>query len=141
MSRRVSFKRVKSHFSYTFEEVAEVLGVCVGTVRRWAGDGLPYLSEQRPYLILGWALKDFLRKREGQRGRKLDLSEFYCVSCRAPRSPMGMMADYVPVSEKCARLEAICSQCGTVCNRLISTSQKAKFAEIFDFGTGSDEDA
>ena len=141
MSRRVRYKRIKSHFNYTFEEAAEVLGVCVGTVRRWARDGLPYLSEQRPYLILGWQLKEFLRDREGQRGRKLGPNEFYCVSCRAPRTPLGMMADYVPISEKRARLEALCSTCGTVCNRLISTGQKAEFAGIFDLGTSSDEDA
>ncbi len=141
MSRRVPYARLKSNFTYTFEEAAEALGVCIGTVRRWARDGLPHLSSQRPYLILGWALKEFLREREKSRGRKLGPGEVYCVTCKAPRQPMGMMADYVPINDRRARLEAICSECGGVCNRLVSANRKAELARIFDLGTSNDEDA
>lgn len=140
MPRRVPYARLKSNFSYTFEEASELLGVCIGTVRRWTRDGLSCLSSQRPYLILGWALKEFLREREGPRGRKLGPNEFYCFTCKAPRQPMGMMADYVPINDRRARLEAICSVCGGVCNRLVSAGRKAELAEIFDLGSSNDED-
>ncbi|MDQ3246746.1 MAG: helix-turn-helix domain-containing protein, partial [Pseudomonadota bacterium] len=57
--------RVKVNRSYTVEEAAEAVGATPQTVRIWIKSGLLALEGQRPVLILGWALKDFLA-RAGQ---------------------------------------------------------------------------
>lgn len=142
MAKRIPWLRIKSNFTYTFEEAAELLGVTVGTVRRWARvEGLPYLSAQRPYLILGWMLKDFLKEREGPRGRKLGPTEVLCLTCQALREPLGMMVDYIPITKKRGRIHALCPVCGGICNRLVSASGKKDLATIFDLQTSCQEDA
>ncbi len=133
MPRRVPYSRIKVNRSYTFEEAADVLSVTAGTVRRWGRlEGMPFLSDQRPFLILGWALKDFLKAREAPTGRKLKPGEFYCFTCKAPREPLGAMVDFIPITSTRARLQALCADCGGVCNRLVSQNLKAEYATIFD---------
>lgn len=44
---------VKLNRSYTFDELAALLDVHKNTVANWTKIGLPYLSERRPFLILG----------------------------------------------------------------------------------------
>lgn len=57
--RRANRRAIKLHYSYTSEEAAMMLGVSKGSVRRWLKDGLPHLTDQRPYLILGDDLREF----------------------------------------------------------------------------------
>jgi len=54
---------VKVHRSYTVDEASRLLGVAKGTVRRWMTAGLPFLTDQKPALILGADLAAFLKAR------------------------------------------------------------------------------
>lgn len=136
MPRRPPAHLLKSNRTYTFQEAAYVLGVSIETIRRWARrEGLPYLSAGRPYLIIGSELKKFLRGRGVARKRKLKPSEFYCVSCKEPREPLGMMADYIPITDTRGRLQALCPVCGGICNRLVSANNLPQLAEIFDLNS------
>ena len=73
MARRFSTARIKVHRSYEIEEAAETVDVAPQTIRAWIKQGLPALMEKRPYLILGWQLKAFLKAREAE--RKLPMAE------------------------------------------------------------------
>ena len=140
MPRRVPYKRIKSNRSYTFEEAADVLGVTIATVRRWARvEGMPYLSDRRPYLILGWALKSFLKGRDRPCELNLKPTEFNCLTCKSRREPLGMMVDYVAICEKRGLLKGLCPVCGGVCCRIVSARQKDQLAQIFDLQISSAE--
>lgn len=142
MPKRVPWRRVKSNRNYNFEEVAELLGVSVGTVRRWTRiEGMPFLNEQRPFLILGWQLKEFLKYREAKNGQKMNPTEFFCLTCKAPREPLGMMVDYIPITDNRARLAGLCPCCSGVCNRFVAARLKDKLTEIFDLQINCSEEA
>ena len=72
MAKRVSPRKIKIHNQYTYEQAADALGVSVQTVRLWRKSGLLVLVSQKPHLILGFALKDFLNKRSNKTARRLD---------------------------------------------------------------------
>jgi len=117
-SRKPSRHRIKIHRSYTVDEVARILGVAKGTVRRWMKCGLPALTDRKPALILGEDLVHFLAMRRAPR-QKCALIECYCVKCRAPRKPAGEMAEFVPLTPKTGNLRAICPACGRLMHKRI----------------------
>lgn len=112
MAKRYPAHRLKIHRNYTIEQAAELLGAHVQTVRGWArGGALPVCEKKRPALIVGADLRAFLQKREAAGKRHLGPNEFYCLKCRAPRRPAGMMADYEAKSDRAGRLVALCEAC------------------------------
>ena len=128
MAKRLPWRKVKTHRSYTFDEAARVLGVHKNTVRNWVRhDGLSALVETRPYLILGGDLRDFLGTRQKSAKQKLGPTEMFCLSCRKPRTgPPGLVEDVSgPVGP--ARVRGICPACTTVMNRSIRPSQLSSF--------------
>ena len=131
MAKHRSYRVLRAARSYTFEEVATALGVSMGTVRAWAKNGLPTMKAQRPYLILGEALKDFLQSKAAKRKAVLQPTELYCLSCKVPRTPMGMLVDCIPQTATTSRLMGLCDVCGGTCNRMISRAKIDHFREIF----------
>lgn len=94
MARRVSSRKIKTHNQYTYEQAAEALGVSVQTVRSWRQLGLTVLDSQKPHLILGRMLKDFIDRRASKTKHQLARDEFLCMTCKAPRRAYGAMADF-----------------------------------------------
>ena len=111
MPKRVSGRKIKINSQYTYEKAADALGVSVQTVRSWRKLGLRVLDSQKPHLILGFALKDFLYERANKPILSLAHDEFLCMTCRAPRRAYGGMADYLPYNAKHGRLQALCEVC------------------------------
>lgn len=132
MAKRPDHRIVRSARSYTILEVAEVLGVSLGTVRGWVRSGLPAMVAQRPFLILGCELREFLDTRRSKFKAPLQVDELYCFSCKGARKPLGLMVDLHNQSAKTARLEGLCEVCGGSCSRIISRAQFGQFRSIFD---------
>ena len=104
------------------------------TVRSWIKRGLPALAAQRPTLILGWALKDFLARAEASRRRPLRLGEFFCLECKSARGAAMGMADYVPLSAAHGLLRAFCAVCEGTCTRLVSAASLPAWTAICRIG-------
>ncbi len=119
MALRASAARVKSNRSYTIEEAAETVGVTQQTVRSWIKQGLPAMTDQRPFLIIGLALKDFMKETHQKRKQPLSIGEFFCVRCKVPRKAAAGMVFYSPLSGSHGRLEALCAVCEGVCQRTV----------------------
>lgn len=120
--RRASWRSVKRHHSYTVEDAARLLGVCLGTVRRWIKDGLPAIRDRKPTLILGEDLAGWLKARQKPKSKLAD-GQCYCLRCRAARSPAGGLADFRRMNSHGGNLQALCEVCGTIMNRRISNAQ------------------
>ncbi|MCZ8269932.1 MAG: helix-turn-helix domain-containing protein [Beijerinckiaceae bacterium] len=132
MPKRPSWRGIKIHRSYTIEEVARQLSVAKGTVQRWLKtDGLPAMKDQRPFLIHGQDLIDFL-KRDKRSGKKCKLHEAYCFSCREPREPAERMADLVAISDKIGDLQALCSHCGGLIHKRVSMRMQEQLGTLLD---------
>lgn len=121
--RHPNYRLVKTHRSYTVEEIACLLGVHRGTVREWIKRGLPTCDERRPILILGYQLSDYLRDRRLKKKRPCSPGELYCVRCRNPRMPAGRMADYVAKTPNLGNLIGICPTCGALMYRRVNPAR------------------
>lgn len=130
MPKRVSARKIKIHHQYTYEQAADDLGVTVQAVRSWRTSGLDVLDSQKPHLILGFALKDFLNNRANKPRRRLARDQFLCMTCNAPRRAYGGMADYLPYSDMRGRLEALCEVCEGPCGKFASPKLCAELAPI-----------
>ena len=104
---------IKLHRNYSIGDVARLLGVARGTVRRWIATSLPALRDQKPTLILGGDLIEFLSAGKTHRQKCLP-HECFCVKCRAPRAPEGGMVEFVPLTPTNGNMRALCPTCGTV---------------------------
>ena len=131
MAKRANYRGIKAARTYTVEEAAKALGVSVGTIRAWVKGGLPLMKSQRPFLILGDALRNFLETRMKATKSPLLQDQLYCLSCKAARIPMGLMVDLIPQTPKTARLLGLCEVCGGTCNRMISQTKIDHFSQIF----------
>jgi len=132
MARRANPRAIKAAQSYTIEEAAIALGVSIPTVRMWIRQGLEAMTGQRPYLILGAALREFLEKRRKGSRTRLGPDQFYCLSCKRAHRPLGMMVDYHPKNTKTGELSALCGGCEKPCRRWISNKDLPDFELIFD---------
>jgi len=114
---------VKSHRSYTVEEIARLFGKHKNTVHNWVKEGLATIDDKRPMMILGPDLVEFIKKRRAKNKQSLKPGQLYCVRCHAPKFPWGNMADYEPVTEKFGNLTAICPDCELNINRRVSLAR------------------
>ena len=116
-TRKPDLRRIRSSACYTAPEVANLLGVAVGTVRSWMRHGLPCLTDGRPFLIPGDELKTWLKVRRARRRQTCQPDEIFCFGCRAPRSPQPGTVTIVPRNEKTTIIKGRCSACGSTMYR------------------------
>ena len=115
--RRPNYRLVKTHRSYTVEEIARLFGTHKNTVRAWVKAGLPTSDGKHPILILGSELAGDLKVRRAKNKRPCQPGEIYCVRCRAPKQPAGEMAEYQPITESLGNLIGICPDCDAMIYR------------------------
>jgi helix-turn-helix protein len=126
-NRHPNHRLVKSHRTYTVEEIARLFAIHKNTVRGWLKAGLRAIDDKRPILILGRDLAAFLKARRAGKKQHCGLGQMYCVRCRAPKFPAADMAEYLPVTEKLGNLTAICPDCNSIMHRCVSM---AKLGEV-----------
>ncbi|MGZ3304844.1 MAG: helix-turn-helix domain-containing protein [Asticcacaulis sp.] len=120
---------IRTHRSYTVDEVARALSVKPITVRRWIKAGLPALTERRPALIQG---ADLIKYLDESRAPKHTCAphECFCVKCRLPRTPAGGMADYLPFNATTGNLRGLCPECPTLIHKRVRKAALAALAPI-----------
>jgi hypothetical protein len=116
----------KIHRNYTVEEIANLFDIHRNTVRNWIKQGLPTTDRRSPLLILGRDLAAFLQRRRQQAKQTCQPGEIYCVCCRMPQKPAGLMADYVPTTAKLGKLIGICPSCERLIRRPVSLAKLAQ---------------
>ncbi len=132
MGKRFKTGRLKKHQTYSVVQLSRTIGATEATVRRFLREGLTCIDDAKPVLVLGCHAKEFLGRRQAKAKRPLKDGQVYCLRCKAPRMPDGLLADYLPRGAIGGRLEALCEACGCVCNRPISDAQHVRFSSILD---------
>jgi len=122
VARRPNGRGIKKHRTYTVDEAAQALTIAKGTVRRWLKAGLPALKEQRPALIIGSDLIDFLASRKPQ-PQTCGLHQGYCLSCRAPRNPAFDEVEIRSKTRATVMMRALCNTCATVMHKPVSRAR------------------
>ncbi len=132
MAKRPNPCAIRANQAYTIPELAAKASVTVGCVRNWIKAGLPAMMSQRPYLILGSDVRDFLNAKRRRSTQTLAKDQLFCMSCKAARRPAGLMVDLIAQTGRTARIVGLCDHCGTVCNRMVSKAKMPDLHQIFD---------
>ncbi|MEE9376349.1 MAG: helix-turn-helix domain-containing protein [Rhizobiaceae bacterium] len=130
MARRNKASRIKKNLTYSIIEATEELDVSVATIRNWIKQGLPILKDQRPYLIYGNDLRDFIVAKGKARKFKLLDNELSCFTCKTGQPPLNAVVIYTPQTAKTGRLNGVCGVCGGKCARIISNAKIDVFSKI-----------
>lgn len=113
-------KGIFSHRSYTIEELSLLLDKNQKTLLRWIDDGLRIVPEsKKPILIMGFDLKEFLKKKSIKKKIKLNRNQFYCLSCRG-----AVYAKRGSIEKLTSRKIGICGVCNNKIGRIIKPYQK-----------------
>ena len=123
MAKTLNPNLAKLHRNYTVEDIADLYGVHKTTVREWLKNGLPVCNSQKPMLILGSALREFIKVKKSRNKQKCKPWELYCVRCRKPQFPADGMADYEAKTDAKGRLIALCPDCESIMNKFTSLSK------------------
>lgn len=125
--------RVKATRTYDVMEAARALGRTAATIRNWIKDGLEVLASRKPFLILGQAIRDYIKGKSASRKASLQNDELYCLSCKSGRRPHNMAVAVIAQNGKTLRLSGVCVACKCACSRIISASKLQVFSEVFVF--------
>lgn len=128
---RPDVRLIKQNRSYSIPELASLFGVRVETVRRWVRQGLPAIDDQRPKLIHGAQLREWLIAKRSKRRMKCGPRQMYCCKCRDAREMMPGSAVVTFRNEKSASIKAHCIVCGT---SMFRQSSKTDAAHWIDMG-------
>jgi len=130
MARRRSWRGVKLHRSYTYDEAARALGIHKNTVAEWVKRrGLPALTEKKPHLILGRDLIEHLVQRKDARRKRLKPGEMFCMTCKAARRPAAGMVEELPTRSGAAHLSGLCEACTGVMTRRVRRVELPAFLD------------
>ena len=130
MAKRINPSRIKKNLTYSIVEAADELGLSIATIRNWVKHGLGIQKDQRPYLIFGSDLREFIVQKRKARSFTLQDGELNCFTCKAGRQPLDKAVVYTPQTPKTGRLSGVCGICGGKCARIISNAKINVFSQI-----------
>ena len=131
MPKSAKLSGIKSLRCYTIQEAAGVTGVSDRTIRAWITRGLTAMTDERPTLVRGDALVNFIQRQRRERKSRLSPNEFYCLKCRAARKPAGGLVDCETDGTR-AKLIALCETCDTIMHKPIAHERVAILNEVFN---------
>ena len=141
MSKLPNPMKINKALTYTTEEAARALNVTSATIRNYVRRGLPVMTQKRPFLFSGEALREFLIEQRARAKRPLKPNELFCTACKSGRHPYGLLVDLVPLNTKTAMLKGLCDVCEGPSNRIIGLRKLSDFAETFDITKRASGDA
>jgi hypothetical protein len=125
--RHPNHRLVKIHRNYKVEEIATLFGKHENTIRAWLKDGLETIDKERPVLVLGEVLVDWLKARRSAGKRPCPPGHLYCFKCRAPKLPEDGVVTVQPVSDSVSKIAAVCPTCGGTMYRRASNHRLKEF--------------
>lgn len=133
MPKRLSSAGLNRHLSYTFEEAARVIGGSVCTLYAWARSGDLYvIRDKRPYLIRGADLIKCIKARYARKPLTSP-TEFFCLGCKAPRTPaFGEVEIIRRFPRGGGLLRGLCAQCGCLIHKQTSPVQLSQIASLLN---------
>ena len=125
--RTYSLGLIRSDYSYTVEQIADIFSIDIDTVRRWLRkEGLNRIPKTRPYLVHSTELKTFLEKRQNKRKRPCAPNEMFCCSCQKSHPPKNGSVIAKELPNKSMRITGICPTRNTKMNRAVKAKDWSK---------------
>lgn len=119
--RKYNPKKVRRNYTYSVEDIAELLGVSAMTVFRWISEeGLKRIPETKKYFVHGSHLIEFLIKKNIKNKKPCQDGEIYCCKCRKPRNPHAHSLKFKKLSNQTVRISGKCGVCAAAINKVVS---------------------
>ena len=65
MSKKYEARKIKTKRSYTFKEIADLLGLHIRTIQSWHTDGMLTLEgSNNPYLVMGTDVQNYIKQQK-----------------------------------------------------------------------------
>ena len=125
--RKPDLRRIRPSKVYTLPEIAKTMDRKSATIRSWVRKGLPLVSEQKPVLVLGASLKEWLQETWKAKTRKCQPGEMFCFKCRRPGKPKPGSVKLTARNEKTVSIKGRCAVCDT---RMYQAGSLAAVEEI-----------
>jgi len=128
MAKKYKLNKIKTKRSYSFKEIATLIGIHIRTVQSWRKEGLETLEGTKsPYLVMGYQLKGFLKTKQAKRRTKLKDAECYCLVCREGVVPTDIRSEdngIIGGNKRSIILKGVCPKCKRTVNRFVSKESK-----------------
>lgn len=124
MGKTYNIRLIKHRESYTLKQISETLNVHSRTVQEWRKEGLKTISTEKPFLVMGYDLKEFLNKKLNSRKTKLKANQFFCTKCRSAVTSKNNEVHLANLNKaignqgfKGLTVKGLCQECGTKLNK------------------------
>ncbi|WP_416882850.1 hypothetical protein [Marivita sp.] len=130
MARRFPTRGLCKDRVYAIKNAARIIGVSEATFRKWPKDGLRLITDQRPYLVRGADLIEFMQKRAAANKAPTEKGQFYCMTCKVPRNPRDGTLTYKATTALTGRISGICDACGGKVGQFCSANEAGDFIDL-----------
>jgi hypothetical protein len=137
--KQSNVKKFRKHFNtrivrakqtYSTEEIAYLFNVHFNTVHAWYKAGLPRIDNQKPSLVFGADLIDFLNAKNTFKKRPCAPNELFCCKCQQPSTPKDNLV-CIKVTSARTNIVGHCAICDTKINKAISPQKIDLFKQTF----------
>lgn len=125
---------ISSHQSYSVEKICalyESKKLHPQTIRAWVKSGDLEAVTQKPLLIYGEVLKNFLILRNAGNKKTLDFKEFKCFTCKENYNPNKNEITMYHRKNGSLNATSMCGICGRENSRFYKKIDEPKLREIF----------
>jgi len=134
--RRINTRTIKAKYSYSLQELADVIGCHTNTISNWTKhEGLQRIDDVYPYMIYGQVVIEFLKARQLKNKITLSVNEFRCCTCQAKRKAWENLATITKMNSKTALLQAVCEHCNGKISKIISLRNIAEIENALTIHT------
>ena len=129
--RKYNTRRISRNRSYTIQEITELFGLHKNSVLIWLRTGLKKIDCQKPYLINGGDLVDFLEAKKKKRRQKCKPNELFCLKCKSPRLSK---PDCIQITERNIyrlKISGRCQICNTKMFKDASVQRRSEIEKTF----------
>lgn len=128
--KRFNTRIIKTKQTYSTEEIADLFNVHINTVYAWYKAGLPRIDDQKPCLVFGADLIEFLNAKNTAKKHPCAPNELFCCKCQQPRAPKDNLV-CIKATPVRTNITGYCVTCGTKINKAISPQKIEFFKQTF----------
>lgn len=130
--RTYNTRLIKRTYSYRYYEISDLFGVHTNVIARWVKDGLQRIDDQKPYMIYGGDLADYLDTKQKKRKKPCRADEIFCCKCQAPRPVWERAIDIKIRNEKTLYLSGLCAICNSALKQIGSMAKLPAYQKNFN---------
>lgn len=132
-NHKPDIRLIRKKTTYTVPEAAQLLDVSASSIWRWISkEGLRLVDGDKPYLIMGADLYEFLSERSRKRRQRCCPGQLFCFRCQAPRRVALGSFEITQRNGVTCMIGGKCAVCGLQMWQRGSERREAEYLETFD---------